>query len=116
MAGTTSRALSGVAISSSPAATGAGELRGLQRLQRGAQLFMRRSQVLRQLHLAVEVDDKGFVLFFPQHLRQKALTGIALFVEDASLAHAGIDQHAERQREVGFAGEIFEASAGARPR
>ncbi len=55
------------------------------------------------------MDDKSFVLIFAQHLRQKTFTGVALFAEHPSLAHAGIYQQSEGKREVGFAREILEA-------
>ena len=67
---------------------------------------MRRSEILQELHFAVEVDDKGFIFVFSQHLSQKALTGASFLAEHAPLAHAGIHQQAERQWEIGFAGEV----------
>ena len=69
---------------------------------------MRCREILQKFHLAVEVDDKSLVLIFAQHLGQKALTGVAFFAEHPSLAHAGIHQKAEREWEIGFAGEIFQ--------
>ena len=54
------------------------------------------------------MDDKSLVFVFAQHLVEEALAGAALLIKNASLAQAGIDQQAERQREIGFFREVVD--------
>ena len=62
------------------------------------QLLARRSQVLKQLHLAIKVNKECFVLVFAQDVFEEFVTGVALPVEHARLAAAGIEKDTERER------------------
>ena len=42
-----------------------------------------------------------------QEMVQEAVAGIAFLIQNSSLAHAGVDQQAQAQRSIGFAGEII---------
>lgn len=52
------------------------------------------------------MDDEGFVLVLAQDLVQKGPAGAALLAEHVAHAHAGIDQQAEGERQVGLAREV----------
>ena len=79
--------------------------RDLQQPQRGFQFLVRRGQVLQQLHLAIEVNQEGLVLV-AQQVGEKAAAGVALIRQNAPLAHAGIHQQPQRQRQIGLARKI----------
>lgn len=55
----------------------------------------------------VEVDDECLV-FGTQHLVKEAVAGAAFFAENPALAHAGVDQQTEREREIRFAAEVLD--------
>src|SRR5437870_3172163 len=67
---------------------------------------MRRREILQKFHVAVEVDDESLIPVHADHLIQKALTGASFLTEHASLAHAGVYQQAQRQRDISFAREV----------
>src|SRR6202034_1955694 len=94
---TTSAAAAGAVRIASRRATSAGlrELRPAQLVERRFQLLPRGSQVLQQLHFAVEVNHERLVLVFAQHMIEKGVAGVALLIEEAALAHAGIYQQAQ---------------------
>ena len=60
---------------------------------------------MQEFHFAVEMDHEGFILVRAQHVVEEAVAGRALLVKNAPLAHAGIDQQAERQWKVGISRE-----------
>jgi hypothetical protein len=78
----------------------------LEQSQSFFQLLVRRSQILQQFDFAIEVNDESFVPIFAHHLIQKAMAGAALLVENAALAHAGVDEETKGQRKVGIASEV----------
>ena len=65
-----------------------------------------RGDVLQQFHVEIEVNHEGHVLLGTQHLFEEAVAGRPLFFDQAALAPAGIDQQAERKRQIAFLGEI----------
>jgi len=69
-------------------------------LQGSFQLFTRRRQVLKQLHLVIEVDDEGFVFVFAEDVLDEFEAGVAFTIENPGLAAAGIDEQTERKRDV----------------
>jgi hypothetical protein len=52
------------------------------------------------------MDHESLIFFRPQNLIEKRITRIPFLPQDISLAHAGIDEKTERQRQIGFLGEI----------
>ena len=54
----------------------------------------------------IEVEDKRFVLVVSEHLSEKGSAGIALLIQDISLTQTGVDEQAERKREIRVLGEI----------
>src|ERR1039458_9825639 len=62
--------------------------------------------VLYQFSIDAKVDDVGLILV-GKNLAQKRSADFFLHVEHSQLAAGGIDEDAERQRQVRFGGEIF---------
>ena len=52
------------------------------------------------------MDDECLVLVFAHQVFQKGVAGDTLLLQHAPLAHAGVHQQAEREREIGFFGEV----------
>jgi hypothetical protein len=82
------------------------ELWPTQLIERRFQLLPRRSQILQQLHLVVEVNHESLVLIFAQQVIEESVAGVALLVQDAALAHAGIHQQPQSKRKVGIRREV----------
>src|SRR5664279_4861289 len=82
------------------------ELRIVQLLQSGVQLFARRGQVLQEFNVPIEMDDESLVLVFAHQVFQKGVAGDALLLQDPPLTHAGVHQQAKGEREIGFLGEV----------
>ena len=82
------------------------ELRTVRVAQSRFQILARRSQVLEQFHFAVKVDEKRFVLVLAQDVLEEFVAGIALLIEHARLAAAGIEEQAERERKIALLGEV----------
>ena len=94
-------------VSAASVAAGLRAFGGLEGSQRVCQFLMRRSQILQQFHLAVEVNDESAVAIFADHLIKKAAAGAALLIEHTALAPASVDKEPERQRKVGLATEVM---------
>lgn len=86
--------------------TGARELRGVDLVDGSLKFLARGGKVLEELDLAIEMDDKGFVLVLAEDVIEEGSAGGKFLVEDAALAEAGVNKKAEGEREVGFIGEI----------
>src|SRR6516162_8548178 len=95
-------------VSAASAAAGLRVFGGLEGSQRVRQFLMRRSQILQQFHLAVEVNDESAVAIFADHLIKKATAGAALLIEHTALAPASVDKQPQRQWEVGLATEVMD--------
>ena len=52
------------------------------------------------------MNDEGAVLVHAQHLVEKRRTGVFLFAQNAPLAHAGVNQHSQSERQVGLMREV----------
>ena len=52
------------------------------------------------------MDEERFVLVLAQDVLEEFVAGVALLVEHARLAAAGIEQQAERQRKIALLGEV----------
>src|SRR5581483_2783645 len=81
-------------------------LRNLQSLHRRLQLLAVGCKVLQQFHLMIKMDHKCRVFALVQHLVKKAVAGVALLLQHASLAQAGIHQQAQRERKIGLSGKV----------
>ena len=58
------------------------------------------------MHGEIELHDEHVIFVLPQHLVEKTQTRAALGIEHLDLAHAGIDQEPDGEREIGFAREV----------
>ena len=56
----------------------------------------------------IEVDEEGLVLGLHEHLVEKTAARVALGIEDAGLTAAGVDQQAEREREIRLLRKILD--------
>ena len=61
---------------------------------------------MQKFHFAIEVNHERLVLVFAKHVIEESVAGVALLVEDAALAHAGIHQQAQGERKIGVRREI----------
>ena len=52
------------------------------------------------------MDEERFVLVLAQDVLEEFVAGVALPIEHARLAAAGIEQQAEREREIALLGEV----------
>ena len=77
-------------------------------LETGAKFFARCRQILEKFHLAIEMDQEGFVFFFAQNVIEERVAGALFLIEDAPLAEAGVNEQAEGERQIAFACEIFD--------
>ena len=84
------------------------EFRGFEGLEGRAEFLARGGEVLEQLHFVVEMDEEGFVFIFAEGAIEEGVAGGALFVEDAALAAAGVDQKTQGERQVTFASKILD--------
>jgi len=57
-------------------------------------------EILQQLHFMIEVDHECHIFVLAQHLFEEAKAGIALGVDQPALAHAGIHQQSEGERNI----------------
>jgi len=60
---------------------------------------------LQQLHLAVKANQKGFVLLGQKNRAQKTSAGLALLVDHARLARAGVNQKAQGEWQIVLVGK-----------
>ena len=65
-------------------------------------------QILQQFRLVVEVDHEGLVLLGAQNAIEEPQAGGFFLTEHAPLAHAGIHQQTQRQRQVGFVRKVLD--------
>ena len=52
------------------------------------------------------MNHESLVLIFAQQMTDKSVAGVALLVQHASLAHAGVHQQAQSKRQIGILREI----------
>ena len=71
-----------------------------------AQPAHRIGEILQQVDVNVEADDKGFIPW-PQRVLKERGSDFFLHIENAHLAAAGINKDAESQRKIGFGFEIL---------
>src|SRR5438132_10661609 len=64
-------------------------------------------EVLEQINIHVEADDKGFV-FGPEYLIEEGAANLFVHSQHALLTAAGVDQNAESERQVRFRGEVLD--------
>ena len=76
-------------------------------VQRGLQFLPRRRQILQQLHFAIEVNQKGLIAILAQYVIHEGPAGAALPIQKPPLAHAGVHQQSQDQRQIGLLREIF---------
>ncbi len=79
------------------AAAGAGSV---DLFEGSLELGTRVGEVLEELGLTGELDDEGLILGRGEHLVEEGAAGGALFVDDAALAAAGVDEEAEGKGKV----------------
>ncbi len=75
-------------------------------VDRSFEFLARRSDILQQFDFTIEMDDESLVFVFAQDVIDKGATGGEFLIEDAALAHAGVDEEAESKRKIRFLGEI----------
>src|SRR5271157_535226 len=99
-------------IATAPSASSGGplrELRIVEFFQRCLQLLARRSQVLQELDLPIEVDYEGLVLVVWAHeVVEEAVAGDALLLDQTALARAGVHQQSQGEGHVSHLGEIVD--------
>src|SRR5215472_10941371 len=98
-------AATATSCASSRISTSAREFGLLEKLEAGAKFFARCGQVPEKFDFAIEMDEEGFVLFGAKNVVEEGVAGIFLLIENAALAEARIDEKAERERQIAFAGE-----------
>ena len=74
--------------------------------QRLFQFPARGRQLLAHAHRHIELHDEDVVFGFAQNLVQKAHARSALGVDHVLLAHTCVHHQPQRQRKIGFTGEI----------
>ena len=83
-------------------------LRWLDLLCGRCQLLPRRSQVLQQLDLMIEVDYKRRVSALAHYLIEERFAGLALVRQHLRNASAGVDEQSEFEWQVRLAYEVFD--------
>src|SRR5271165_3368269 len=59
-------------------------------------------EILKKFNFTRELDDKRFVFVRPHDVIKERPAGVALLPEHTPLAHAGVDEQAQRERQIGF--------------
>jgi hypothetical protein len=94
-----------VAATIIPVAAAIVVVRGIEQRNGFFQLFARGGEFLQQLNLMIEVNQEGLVHVRAENVIEEGIARIALRAEDVSLAHTGVHQRPEGQRDVALAGE-----------
>ncbi len=82
--------------------------RNFQAVQSLTQLLFRRSQILKQFRIEVEMSEKRLVQILAQNFVEKGVTGGFFLLKDIALAAAGIHKQAENQWQVCLTREVFD--------
>src|SRR5580704_16902434 len=56
----------------------------------------------------IEMNHKGFVLVFAEHMVEKAVARCAFLAEDAPLAHARVHEESQGEGKIGFLREVLD--------
>jgi hypothetical protein len=81
-------------------------LRRIDLIDGGLKFLAGGSDVLIELDFMVEMNDEGFVFVFAQQVIEKRAAGREFLIEDTALTHAGVDEQAKGEWEIGLFGEI----------